>query len=262
MMWAAWTPDRPKGWTFPQYPMTKPFSLAAVDFATRIGRQTTSSGIVNQMAVATECFGIESLTFCGIPTGRQGFADVLLANKWSGAIKEWFAEYASKQCIRIDPVTQQIKRARRPFLWSEMHVDADRTPEAAALMRRRKDYGFNEAFVVPIHSPIGPSAFVSVSGFRMELPADTRLSIHVMALSAFERIREIRSPDSWKPMLSPREREVLSWVADGKSAWEIGLILKISKRTVDEHVSTAARKLNASTRTHAVAIAIKDGHIF
>lgn len=51
------------------------------------------------------------------------------------------------------------------------------------------------------------------------------------------------------------------WVAEGKSAWEIGVILKITKRTVDEHVQAAARKLNASTRAHAVAIAIKDGHI-
>jgi LuxR family quorum sensing-dependent transcriptional regulator len=241
--------------------MTKPFSLAAVDFATRIGKQTTSSGIVNQMAVATQCFGIESLTFCGIPTGQQGFAEALLANKWSGVIEEWFSEYARKQCIRFDPITQQINRARRPFLWSEVHVDADRTPAGAALMRRRKDFGFNEAFVIPIHSPIGPSAFVSIGGFRMELPADARLSIQLMAMSAFERIREILLPDSWRPLLSPREREVLSWVADGKSAWEIGLILKISKRTVDEHVSTAARKLNASTRAHVVAIAIKDGHI-
>jgi LuxR family quorum sensing-dependent transcriptional regulator len=47
-------------------------------------------------------------------------------------------------------------------------------------------------------------------------------------------------------------------VARGKSAWEIGEILLISKRTVDEHVKTAVRKIGASNRTHAVAIAIRD----
>jgi LuxR family quorum sensing-dependent transcriptional regulator len=62
-------------------------------------------------------------------------------------------------------------------------------------------------------------------------------------------------------VLTSREAEVLTWVARGKSAWEIGEILLITKRTVDEHVQTAVRKIGASNRTHAVALAIRDGII-
>jgi LuxR family quorum sensing-dependent transcriptional regulator len=58
--------------------------------------------------------------------------------------------------------------------------------------------------------------------------------------------------------LTSREAEVLTWVARGKSAWEIGEILHIAKRTVDEHVQTAVRKLGAANRTHAVAIAVRE----
>lgn len=58
--------------------------------------------------------------------------------------------------------------------------------------------------------------------------------------------------------LTPREREVLGWVSRGKSAWEIGKILHITKRTVDAHVQKAVRKLGAANRTQAVAIAIRD----
>jgi LuxR family quorum sensing-dependent transcriptional regulator len=61
--------------------------------------------------------------------------------------------------------------------------------------------------------------------------------------------------------LTPREREVLRWVARGKSAREVGEILHIAKRTVDEHAQTAVRKLGARNRTHAVAIAVRDGLI-
>jgi LuxR family transcriptional regulator, quorum-sensing system regulator BjaR1 len=50
----------------------------------------------------------------------------------------------------------------------------------------------------------------------------------------------------------------LAWVAQGKSAWEIGEILDITKRTVDEHAHTAVRKLGAVNRTHAVAIAVRE----
>lgn len=61
--------------------------------------------------------------------------------------------------------------------------------------------------------------------------------------------------------LTPREREVLAWVAQGKSARQVAEILRIAKRTVDEHVQTAVRKLGALNRTHAVAIALRDGII-
>ena len=61
--------------------------------------------------------------------------------------------------------------------------------------------------------------------------------------------------------LTSREVEVLSWVARGKSAWEIGEILDIAKRTVDEHAQTAVRKIGAVNRTHAVAIAVRDSII-
>ena len=46
-----------------------------------------------------------------------------------------------------------------------------------------------------------------------------------------------------------------AWSAQGKSAWEIGEILCVAKRTVDEHAQSAMRK--AVNRTQAVAIAIR-----
>jgi len=58
--------------------------------------------------------------------------------------------------------------------------------------------------------------------------------------------------------LTVREREVLTWVAQGKSASQISAILHISKRTVDEHAQSALRKLNAANRVHAVAIALRE----
>jgi DNA-binding CsgD family transcriptional regulator len=58
--------------------------------------------------------------------------------------------------------------------------------------------------------------------------------------------------------LTPREREVLWWAARGKSALQIGEVLHITKRTVDEHIQNAIRKLGAANRTQAVAIALRE----
>ena len=59
--------------------------------------------------------------------------------------------------------------------------------------------------------------------------------------------------------LSKREKEVLSWLKEGKSSWDIAAILNISERTVNFHVSNIMQKLNAVSRTQAVAVAIEKG---
>ena len=59
--------------------------------------------------------------------------------------------------------------------------------------------------------------------------------------------------------LTSREIEILGWVARGMSAWKIGEVLNISKATVDDHAHRAVRKIGAANRTHAVAIAVRDG---
>jgi LuxR family quorum sensing-dependent transcriptional regulator len=54
--------------------------------------------------------------------------------------------------------------------------------------------------------------------------------------------------------LTDREREILAWVSEGKTAWEIGFILSLSQRTVEWHVSQACKKLGATNRLQAIAI--------
>jgi len=54
--------------------------------------------------------------------------------------------------------------------------------------------------------------------------------------------------------LTAREREVLSWVAQGKSNVEIGVILNLSDRTVDKHLEHILDKLGVGTRTAAALL--------
>jgi DNA-binding CsgD family transcriptional regulator len=61
--------------------------------------------------------------------------------------------------------------------------------------------------------------------------------------------------------LTDREKEVLAWTSKGKTAWEVGGILGISKRTTEFHANSAKAKLKASNIIHAVAVASKYGII-
>jgi DNA-binding NarL/FixJ family response regulator len=62
-------------------------------------------------------------------------------------------------------------------------------------------------------------------------------------------------------MLTTREREILQLLADGMSNADVAGKLFISQETVKSHVRHILAKLEADTRTHAVAIALRDAII-
>jgi PAS domain S-box-containing protein len=61
--------------------------------------------------------------------------------------------------------------------------------------------------------------------------------------------------------LTPREREVLACLADGMTNERAGVLLGITAETIQSHVRNAMAKLEADTRTEAVAIALRQSFI-
>ena len=65
-------------------------------------------------------------------------------------------------------------------------------------------------------------------------------------------------PQSLKSMgLTQRETEVLTWVAEGKSNTDVGLILGIRSVTVKKHLEHIFQKMGVETRTAAVVFALR-----
>lgn len=72
------------------------------------------------------------------------------------------------------------------------------------------------------------------------------------------RLARVARDEVWSRQvdLSPRELDVLTWSARGKTSDEIAGILDLSKRTVDFHMDNARGKLGVATRIQAVVKAI------
>jgi DNA-binding CsgD family transcriptional regulator len=87
--------------------------------------------------------------------------------------------------------------------------------------------------------------------------------IQVATESAFDRAQTLPSVDGIPVagLLSPREAAILRWAAAGKTDAEIGVMLKISARTVRFHTDNAKRKLRVTTRIQAVTEALRLGLI-
>jgi two-component system response regulator DegU len=61
--------------------------------------------------------------------------------------------------------------------------------------------------------------------------------------------------------LTPRQLEILSLVAQGRTNRQVGEELGISERTVRNHMAAILRKLHSRDRTQAVVFAIANGWI-
>jgi len=78
-------------------------------------------------------------------------------------------------------------------------------------------------------------------------------------LNQFQHMR--RTMEAVVAPLTPRETQILNYIADGNTNKQIARILEISEQTIKNHVSAILRKLNANDRAHAVVLAIRHGWI-
>ncbi len=63
------------------------------------------------------------------------------------------------------------------------------------------------------------------------------------------------------PALSKREREIMDLLAQGLTGEQVADRLVLSSETVKTHIRNAMTKLEATTRVHAIAIALREGII-
>lgn len=164
-----------------------------------------------------------------------------------------------------DPVLQKLKSDGKPFLYDQaMYVGTG----AGDLWEEQAAYGYKTGVSVAMHTGSGVHFYLGLDRSR-KLPANdlacARLlaDIHLLATYAQETAIKIFEPNSSMVVpavrLSAREREVLNWVKDGKSAWVIGEILGISEHTVEFHCTNARRKMGAATTPAAILKALHLG---
>lgn len=80
-------------------------------------------------------------------------------------------------------------------------------------------------------------------------------------VKVFTRVAEGKAQggDETQPGLTAREREVLLWAAQGKTAWETSTILGISPKTVEFHLGNCGRKLGSATKAQTILAAARKG---
>ncbi len=89
----------------------------------------------------------------------------------------------------------------------------------------------------------------------------TRPKLAEEVLHQFQKLSWQSEGEGIMSPLTPREIEILKFIAQGKLNKQIAVELGISEQTIKNHVTSILRKLNANARTEAVVVAIKQGLI-
>ena len=176
---------------------------------------------------------------------------------WDEAYVE---EWVRNDNVAHDPITQYARKSRRTFDWETARQDG--TPRGQSILDRGRDFGMNTGIAIPVTAIDTPLGVLSI-GFEENPPREIIGVMETVAIHAYTHLLQFLDSREHAPLvdLTPRELDVLTFSAAGKTGWEIGQIYGISEATVRTHLRNIMRKLNAANKTHAVTIALTNGKI-
>jgi DNA-binding CsgD family transcriptional regulator len=174
---------------------------------------------------------------------------------------EWCDRYFERKYHEIDPVVRRTPAFSRPFTWDELADRCQLQASEQLVMDEAREAGLKHGISVPL---FGPSGRVSVLSFASRFddvdPLNRMSRLNALAWQfhiAFAEIAPISKPSNPTVELTARERDCLRWTAEGKTSWDIGMIMSISESTVNFHLKNAMRKFGTTSRTVAVVKAIR-----
>lgn len=190
-----------------------------------------------------------------VPVSRPG---VTMLNNYS---PKWQADYVARNYVQVDPTVQHALKSNLPVIWSnELFASV---PEFWEEARR---HGLHHGWAQSARDANGAVGLLTFAR-SAEALSSTELDQHQPAMvwlahgvhAAMSRILVPRLAPETRSSLTAREKEVLRWTAEGKTAYEVAQILAVSERTIIFHINNVVQKLGASNKTHAAVKAMALG---
>lgn len=153
------------------------------------------------------------------------------------------------------------------FGWIAQNLDR-LTPEERRVMEFNRAHGVTAGYSISFKgiSPRSKGAIGLVARAGLEQDAvDAIWEEHgrdIMLMNQVAHLRISTLPFIGRRTLTPRQREVLEWVGEGKTTQDIGVILGVSLATVEKHLRLAREVLEAETTAQAVLKASFQNQIF
>lgn len=190
----------------------------------------------------------------------EGFSDVLNVS----FPQIWLFQYWRNGYGDVDPVLHELVRSQKAQVWDKVYSDV-RAEREKEFVETAASFGLSHGVTV---GSLDPSCKVSsFFAFAGGDPAEHARYVkfldyigqHLHLALMRSSSKMACSTDECVNKLSPKEVTVLNWMKDGKTNWEIAQITGVTERTIRFHVESIFSKLNVTSRTQAVAVAVQHG---
>ena len=232
------------------------------EFVERVSQLDDHDLICDEIELELLRYGLTSVTIMKIPGPTELFADSILLNTRP---REYTEHYENENYLAKDPVVLELSRTMDAYSWGDVRQSQVLSRKQNHIIDEGREFGATDGFMVPIHSLSGELSIFSTCGEDPDLSKSARAALEILGMYGFEalkrtRLKQRHQAPAYQP-LTQREREVMQWVAVGKTDDEIAEILSVATTTITFHLQNTRRKLNACNRTYAVVKAIQFGEI-
>ena len=232
-------------------------------FVERSNRARTTDELVKEFLATVRQHGLDRMIFC-----LQTAHDHINMQPGVGVIQnypeDWMKHYFEKGYDRLDPVISYCQSKMDTFTWAEIPERMHMTRQQFQCLNMGIEAGLYNGICTPLFGPnqfagIGLASTEKLDSFDGKLDLITAYCQHFYI--TFQRINQKKDFPERQVYLTPREQEILTWAAAGKTDDEIKTILHLSIDTVDTYMRRIFKKLNANTRVMAVGKALSYGLI-
>lgn len=203
------------------------------------------------------------------PKPVENPAQLIVACNWD---QRWIERFAAKKYIASDPTLKFLLRANRSFSWAravEAYEDHPQFRRMQKMMQDAKSFGLVHGHTFPIFGRNGLMGASTLSGpDEVELSPLEMTLLESVARTTYIRLLQFdgvefadRLNEGPDIVLTNREVQALSSMADGLTSPEIAERLNVAPTTIDWYGASVQEKLGARNRIHAVALAIRRGLI-
>ena len=152
--------------------------------------------------------------------------------------------------------------------WRWMSVPGHLTPEENRVKDFNLQHGVRAGYTVSFRSVSfrskGAIALTARAGLDQS-DVDRIWDEHgeeIIVANNVAHLKLMTLPHSGSRRLTPRQREVLGWVGDGKTIQDIALLLEVSPTTIEKHLRLARESLSVETTAQAVLKAAFQNQMF
>ena len=178
-----------------------------------------------------------------------------------GMPAEWMLRYLERDYKLIDPIPAAAIKRDEVVTLGELLEQLTVNDMERAFLEEFRQSGMADGLAIPTSGMRNARGFFGVNSVtEVDLAKVDRSMMRAVAQHAHLRIERIEEEEgAVADVLSPREIEILNWLAAGKSNPETAIILGISEATVATHLRRLFNKLGVHDRVSAVLAGFKLG---